>query len=574
MKIELNTSIPIQFEVLEEYDDSRFLKGKIWVCHVGQNLNNSIFNKEIIEKAIPSLSNIPVLGYIEANNANETDFTGHEQRIVIDDDGARLEYLGRMYGTVPESNNAQFEFKVGEDGVNREYLTVEVLIHTKFQECVDIVTKNGFKNHSMELHPSSIKGQFNENKLFEFTDFKFEGLCLLGDNVTPAMKGSVLELYSQSKFNYQVNEMIQEFNTTFSALTSSEGGKTVNEKLKLFTKYPTLSEEEVAHLKENLDNYTLESLEEELKSISEEKDSGKKKEEDDDTNTGTTEPESTKNEPEPEVEPEKEPEPEKQPESTTDPVNTDFALASQIKESVYLELGKVNYVDDWGYEENRYMYQDHDENRVYVLDRQSNYVAMGFNYTLNGDILIIDFESGKRVKFVPQDMDENEEVGSGFNSIKETFERMGNRFQDKLTETENKLQDTESKLETKIGEAVAFSEELKNTKEEFAKINKEYALKVQEEQDKQFEEFFSNLKKSKEFSEEEINGFKSQYPETSFEELRKSVIFAIGEKMTANFTATKSSGTEKPPAIDLGNIPNPNKTGKSYEEIINKYKKN
>lgn len=138
MKFSLDTSIPVQFETIEQIGDSRFVRGKVWICHTGKNLNNSIFSKEVIEAAIPSLANIPVLGFIEVNNLNQTDFKGHEQRLIIDKNGVKIEYLGRMYGIVPESNNAKFEWKMCDDGIEREFLTAEVLLHTKFPECIDL----------------------------------------------------------------------------------------------------------------------------------------------------------------------------------------------------------------------------------------------------------------------------------------------------------------------------------------------------------------------------------------------------------------------------------------------------
>jgi len=49
LEYKINTSIPINFEMIEEIPDSRFLKVKIWLCHTGENLNGSYFSKELLE---------------------------------------------------------------------------------------------------------------------------------------------------------------------------------------------------------------------------------------------------------------------------------------------------------------------------------------------------------------------------------------------------------------------------------------------------------------------------------------------------------------------------------------------
>src|SRR5690606_30850910 len=223
LELSVNTSIPITFEKIEDIPDSRFTKVKIYLMHTGKNLNNSYFDKKVVVEAVPSLANIPILGFIEVDNKNQTDFKGHEQRLIIDEDGVRIEYMGRAYGIVPESNNARFEFKTGEDGVEREYLVIDGLLWNKFQDAIDIFDRDGEKPQSMELAPDSIKGEF-KNGVFHFTEFKFEGACILGSSVKPAMISSLIEKVDFSLTNnIGFSEMLTEFNQTFSTLDQSLG---------------------------------------------------------------------------------------------------------------------------------------------------------------------------------------------------------------------------------------------------------------------------------------------------------------------------------------------------------------
>ena len=51
-----SNSIPMSTQLLEEYTsedgDIRFTKVKLWLMHTGLNLNGSVFNKDVVEKAI------------------------------------------------------------------------------------------------------------------------------------------------------------------------------------------------------------------------------------------------------------------------------------------------------------------------------------------------------------------------------------------------------------------------------------------------------------------------------------------------------------------------------------------
>src|SRR3989304_8355993 len=146
LKREIDTSIPIKFEIIEEIVDSRFLRVKIWLCHTGENLNGSYFSKELLETMKDeSLANIPILGYITKDSMNEADFNGHEERLIIENGEIKIEYIGKIYGLIPESHNAQFEMRVGDDGIEREFLTCEGLLYTRFSECVDIFNRDESK---------------------------------------------------------------------------------------------------------------------------------------------------------------------------------------------------------------------------------------------------------------------------------------------------------------------------------------------------------------------------------------------------------------------------------------------
>jgi hypothetical protein len=208
-----NRNVPVVFQKLKEHsdvvlEDTRFMEVKIWLMHLGENYNGSYFSKESVERAIPTLANTPILGYVEAND-EDTDFSDHRSIIVKKDGEFEYKYIGQAYGLIPESNDAKFELRVGDDGVEREYLTCKGLVWRKNDEAVDIFDRDSIKGQSMELD-ENFTGDFKEDGLFHFDEFKFFGACALGDVVMPAMNSATIEKqfsynemhkYIQSQFN-------------------------------------------------------------------------------------------------------------------------------------------------------------------------------------------------------------------------------------------------------------------------------------------------------------------------------------------------------------------------------------
>ena len=224
-----SNTIPMETKLLEKYEspsnDIRFTKVKIWLMHLGLNRNGSIFTKEVVQKAIPSLANTPIMASVGLNTWGVKDFEGHESDIEVSEDG-ELRFINKTFpfGVIPENNNAKFETRVGDDMIEREYLTVEGLLWNKWEDAVDILYgKHGVAGQSMELS-DEYKGYF-DGENFEFTEFQFFGACLLGDDVLPAMNNSTVELkYADSTKKY-IDDKLKVFNTI--NFESEQGGKTL-----------------------------------------------------------------------------------------------------------------------------------------------------------------------------------------------------------------------------------------------------------------------------------------------------------------------------------------------------------
>ena len=76
-------SFPVEFEKIEEIEnaDGRFTKVKIWLMHLGSNFNGSVFEKDVVDKAIPTLEYIPIVAFIEDNKSGEKGSVGQGIRL-------------------------------------------------------------------------------------------------------------------------------------------------------------------------------------------------------------------------------------------------------------------------------------------------------------------------------------------------------------------------------------------------------------------------------------------------------------------------------------------------------------
>ena len=152
-------------------------KARCRIFYKYANRNGTYITDEFAEKLLSSISYTPVKGIYDGF---EEDYTDH---------GTRRDE-GRIYGIVPENPNFAWEKHLDEDGVEREYACVDVLIFTAlYDEAKEIVTKA----QSMEIYEPSIKGQWkiiNGRRMFEYTDGCFLGLQVLGEEVEPCFEGA------------------------------------------------------------------------------------------------------------------------------------------------------------------------------------------------------------------------------------------------------------------------------------------------------------------------------------------------------------------------------------------------
>ena len=230
-------SFPVTFEKIDEIKsgDTRFTKLKCYLMHTNENYNRSSFSKEVIEDALPTLAYIPVVGFIENNELGEEDFSDHRYVITKDNGKVKRVYKGSAYGVVlsSEDNNAHFETKICDDGIEREFIVANAIAWNFLEDSSQILNRDIIKDHSIELDENSIEGyEDEETGIFYFTKFSFRAACVLGGSSRPAMEGSVVEVvnFSMNDFARDIQEeLINKYSAFTKIVNDNTFTKTVNE---------------------------------------------------------------------------------------------------------------------------------------------------------------------------------------------------------------------------------------------------------------------------------------------------------------------------------------------------------
>ena len=136
---------------LEDINPS-FASGNLKVMYTGENPNGTNFSKEVIEAALPTIRNVPIVAHYDAE---ENEIGSHDMEVVADKEGnLRLRNLTEPCGVVPESAEATFTVENDDNGVAHEYLNISPVILWKRQEVYRHIVDDleGRVDHSMEIN--------------------------------------------------------------------------------------------------------------------------------------------------------------------------------------------------------------------------------------------------------------------------------------------------------------------------------------------------------------------------------------------------------------------------------------
>jgi hypothetical protein len=247
-----------------------FSKVKIRIAYTGSNRNNSYISKEAFEKALPTIYNCPIIGeFVETIE----DWGSHGGKIEISDKGIKYIHTTKPYGVINESSEIAWEDVVEEDGTINTYLCATGYLWTGRYKELESVIKDS-KSQSMEIEISDGSFQTISGKqVYAINDFVFSAFCILGSDIEPCFESANVTAYNFNKddFKAEFGKMLNEFKQ-FSIQNQSsnevdnindsvdKGGMQVD-KLELVAKYNLTVEQ----LNFNIDEYSIEELEEKLK---------------------------------------------------------------------------------------------------------------------------------------------------------------------------------------------------------------------------------------------------------------------------------------------------------------------
>ena len=173
------SNVPVFIKDIEQQDDGMktYTKAKLKVFYIGETPDHRLFTKDFSDKVIQTLPLTPVVGFY---SEEDEDFKGHNS----------IQYV---YGVVPDA--AEMSYEKDEESGNTFFVT-DVILYTERKDNIGkVANKIIGKQHSLELDPDSLKYKINRDNQgrflnIEFTEGKFVGLSVLGDNETPAFTGS------------------------------------------------------------------------------------------------------------------------------------------------------------------------------------------------------------------------------------------------------------------------------------------------------------------------------------------------------------------------------------------------
>lgn len=500
---------PSSIEQIIEQNES-FDSCVIKICYTGRNRNKSSISKQVIESALPSIYNCPIVC-----NYNVCDDTlgGHDVEVVSTNNGMRLINLTDAIGVVPA--NCKFYWEtLNDNGVEHEYLCVEAILW-KRSAAYTKIKRDGIVSQSMEI---TVKNGRTIDDFYEIEDFIFTAFCLLGDDVEPCFESASLEVFSLQQYKNSFEAMMNDFKEHYSMVTLSREGDNkpenllkggsiaLDDKLKLLAEYGFAVDE----LDFNIDDFTTEELREKLESIKN----------DSSADIGESDNDSNLNEAD---SGEKE-----------DENKSDFSLSVEQFVSQLVEaLSSVRYTDAcWG-EISRYIYVDYDYDcsEVFCYDCEENWKLYGFSYSMNGDNVVVDFDSKKRKKFCIVDFEEG--------TVDVNYNRSFDSYKDTIVSAKNV---EVSKIRNELDEErEQHSRTIENLQSELVALREYQKSKQAEERKDAEDELFSRFAELN--GVEAFEALRSVCSELSLEEVENKCYEIKGRNTVFNFSATRPKST-------------------------------
>ena len=517
--------------------NSSFDKGILRVAYTGKNRNGSFISKDTFEKCINTIYNVPIV----CNYNRETDSIGaHDIDIVKTSKGIRFINITQPVGVVPESANYWWTTIEEDNGEIHEYLCVEVIIW-KRQEAYLKIKENGITDESMEI---TVKSGKTIDGCYHIDSFEFTAFCLL-ESAEPCYESACVEMFTLKSFHDEYTRMMTDFKEHFSTvLTSKEvdinpqsitqnlskGGNISLERMELLSKYGLTVED----LDFNIDDYTVEELEEKFEAMrkSEDVTNTNVDNENDNEDSDSTNPDISNDISDDSDDGSND----EDNGAAGNRENEQFSLTGEQFLSQMLEaLTTVKYTDPYWGEMCKYMYVDYDyeNSEVYCYDCE-DWKLYGFSYSMNGDNVVVDFDSKKRKKFSIVDFDE----GSADFNYEYAFEAFSKVI---IASKDAELNLIKTGSEEKYNQA---SQTIDNLQSELEALRKYQQTKLSEERKTDEDNLFAKFAELSGI--EAFESLRKNCSEMTLEEIENKCFEIKGRNVHVNFSVNKSKPTRLP----------------------------
>ena len=204
-----------------------FAIAKMRIAYVGDNRNGSSISKEVLENAIPTMFNCPIVAHYD--RATNT-FGSHDVELVLKDNNAKLINITQPVGVVPAGAEYFFETDIDANGVSHEYLSTTAILW-KRQEAYAHICELQSVDESMECVFES--SHLDDRGYLVADSIYFEAFCLL-ESAQPCYEGAQVALFNEENeltFKQQYAQMMSELaqyavnGDAVTAQKSQEGGE-------------------------------------------------------------------------------------------------------------------------------------------------------------------------------------------------------------------------------------------------------------------------------------------------------------------------------------------------------------
>lgn len=166
-----------------DFNSDKHIKMRLRMCHAGMNRKGFKIDPRAISRARDTITNIPILAHVVEGPDGKPSFGSHDMHVEqsVVDGTPKLIYDEGVIGVIPETCNYAEE---EHDG--RIYSCVDAYIFKWYSNYAeDVLDARNEVPLSIEMSILSANYSAAED-LMTVTDFSYDGVTLLGDDVTPA----------------------------------------------------------------------------------------------------------------------------------------------------------------------------------------------------------------------------------------------------------------------------------------------------------------------------------------------------------------------------------------------------